>query len=465
MTLDELRDKRDRLSRELEAQRKAPSASRQKVADIERGLADLDRDIEHRTAVRGAMERAYAAGRTEAGIGIPEKRKDTTVSTTTDTTPGAEARSAAFKAIDEAFERSAINEPAGLRLRSLVERDKFGSDAKYIAAISDPAYEKAFANRMTNPDPGPGQLLSPEEAQAIQRVAEAMQERAMLIGEPSTGGYAVPVTLDPTIMLDSDGALSPLRELATVTSITSSEWKGIASEGVKAEFAEEGSEVKDGSPELEQPKAKPERAHQFVPFSFELGQDWPSLSQELAKLFSDAKDQLEAEKFLSGKGPEEGEPEGLLVGATKTVPTKTKEALAADDVYSLIEALPPRFQARAQFLSSLTVANVIHRFSSPGGDEAPLFNDDRTRLLGKLWNEVSDMSAKSTTKEELVLAYGDIGAAFRIVDRIGMTVELVPHLFGENGRPTGERGLYCIWRTTSTVQIPNAVRVLQVKAE
>jgi hypothetical protein len=29
-----------------------------------------------------------------------------------------------------------------------------------------------------------------------------------------------------------------------------------------------------------------------------------------------------------------------------------------------------------------------------------------------------------------------------ILDRVGLTVEVLPHLLGANRRPTGERGLY-----------------------
>jgi hypothetical protein len=40
---------------------------------------------------------------------------------------------------------------------------------------------------------------------------------------------------------------------------------------------------------------------------------------------------------------------------------------------------------------------------------------------------------------------------FIIVDRIGMDVELIPHLFGASGRPLGQRGIYAIWRNNSAV--------------
>ena len=47
-----------------------------------------------------------------------------------------------------------------------------------------------------------------------------------------------------------------------------------------------------------------------------------------------------------------------------------------------------------------------------------------------------------------------------IVDRIGLSVELIPHLFGANQRPTGQRGLYAYWRISSKVVDANAFRAL-----
>ncbi len=53
---------------------------------------------------------------------------------------------------------------------------------------------------------------------------------------------------------------------------------------------------------------------------------------------------------------------------------------------------------------------------------------------------------------------------FRIVDRIGLAVELIPHLEGANRRPTGERGLYAYWRVGSGVTVANGFRYLEAGA-
>ena len=44
--------------------------------------------------------------------------------------------------------------------------------------------------------------------------------------------------------------------------------------------------------------------------------------------------------------------------------------------------------------------------------------------------------------------------------RIGLLIGLIPHLFGSNRRPTGERGLYAYWRNGSKVVDANAFRAL-----
>jgi HK97 family phage major capsid protein len=70
--------------------------------------------------------------------------------------------------------------------------------------------------------------------------------------------------------------------------------------------------------------------------------------------------------------------------------------------------------------------------------------------------------ATTVATNNLIAVYGDIAAAYTIVDRIGLVVELVQHLFGANRRPTGERGLFAIWRVGAVVTNANAARALRV---
>ena len=82
-------------------------------------------------------------------------------------------------------------------------------------------------------------------------------------------------------------------------------------------------------------------------------------------------------------------------------------------------------------------------------------------LLARPALEWTTMATASSTGTKWAL-YGDFRAGFTIADRIGMTVEIVPHLFGATRRPTGERGVFAYWRTGSKVVVPEALRYGEV---
>jgi HK97 family phage major capsid protein len=355
--------------------------------------------------------------------------------------------------------RGDLSAAAGDRLTDLVERDKTGADSRYLDAASNPAYARAFWRRLSRPHTAQYEM-TPEEGEAMRAAIAADEERALSIG---SGLLPLPTTIDPSVLLTSDGSINPLRELATVTTISSFEWRGVTSAGVTAAFSAEGVEVADGTPTLVAPVIHPEKAQVFIPFSIESGMDWASLEQEMAQLISDAKDQLEAVKFLTGAGHGSNEPEGITAGiaAGSVITAAGTASYAVADTYKVQNALPARFSPRARWLSSLTVANLSWQFVKPGDvTNAKIWNDERTSLLGKPWSEYSTMPIVTTTGQ-LFAIYGDVKACFKIVDRVGMSIEVIPHLFGGSGRPTGQRGFYGYFRTSSATVVDNAIRVLK----
>ncbi|MDA0169186.1 phage major capsid protein [Solirubrobacter taibaiensis] len=353
---------------------------------------------------------------------------------------------------------SYLSSAAGDRLTDLVERDRSGRDAVYLAAVSSPAYERAFARRLMNPDTAAFEMGA-EEHDAVRAALHAEQERALTI---ASGNFPLPATIDPSILLTSNGELNPIREISNVTSIATSEWHGISSAGMNASFAPEGTEVGDNTPTLVHPVIKAEKAHSYCEFSIEAGMDWLSLRSELEALIADARDQLECEKFLFGDGTDE--PEGIISGlaASSFVTGSGTATFAIGDLYRVQEQLPPRFSPRAHWLTSLPIANQTLQFTGPGSTQVEAWSDDRRRLLNKPWHEASMMDRTVTTGSEIAL-YGDFRAGFKIVDRIGLSVELVPHVLGPNRRPLGVRGLYAFWRVGAGVIADAAIRALRVK--
>jgi HK97 family phage major capsid protein len=323
-----------------------------------------------------------------------------------------------------------------------------GTVSRRIMQTGSPTYRRAFQKKLT------GQELSPEEQRSMNLLGE----------EGAEGGFAVPYTLDPTFNLTSNGVENPVRQLADVKPITTNTWKGVNTAGTTANYDGEGDQVADGSFELSQPEIDAHRCSVFVPFSYEYGQDFGSLESELATVTQDAKDTKEASAFLTGTG--EKQPFGLLVGATNTKPTATKEVLAVADLYTVKGALPPRYVPGASWLANDAQYDRIRQFDDEGGADlwVQLGDGRPANLIGKPAYEWSTMDA-TTAANKLIVVYGDIKRCYVIVERLGMAVKIIPDLFGENQRPTGESGFYAFWRNGAKVRDANAARVLKVAAE
>ncbi|WP_152344883.1 phage major capsid protein, partial [Mycobacterium tuberculosis] len=111
-----------------------------------------------------------------------------------------------------------------------------------------------------------------------------------------------------------------------------------------------------------------------------------------------------------------------------------------------------------------TINTLRQAETSNGALKFPSLHDSPPMLAGKSVLEVSHMdtvdSAVTATNHPLVL--GD-WKQFLIGDRVGSMVELVPHLFGPNRRPTGQRGFFAWFRVGSDVLVRNAFRVLKVE--
>jgi HK97 family phage major capsid protein/HK97 family phage prohead protease len=339
---------------------------------------------------------------------------------------------------------------------------KDGKLSRHLLVTGSPEYRAAFGKAIS------GRPLKSEEAALLERAASLTD---------ASGGYAVPFMLDPTVIPTSDGALNPIRSIARKETIVGTDtWKGVSSAGVTASYGAEAAEASDDTPTLAQPEVAVEKAQVFVPFSIEIGSDWSAFQSEMATMFQDAKDTLEAEEFVTGLGSASNTPEGVVAGldAGSVVDTAAATTFAVADVYSLKQALPARFRPNAKWMGEGSIYDLIRQFDTSGGADLWISNlalglgdnpDGRLdeRLLGKPAYESSFMDSTVADGKDILL-YGDFGKGYLIVDRIGMTVELVQHLVGTNHRPTGQRGLYAYWRNAGVILVDNAFRLLNVKS-
>jgi HK97 family phage major capsid protein len=368
-----------------------------------------------------------------------------------------------------AIERNAgaLTAAANDRLDRLVRSgDPTGIGSRYLAAVASPDYASAFGKLLAHPQDA--QLhWTPAEAEAVRAVNAVMAERALAEGVGSTGGFGVSYQLDPTIVLSSNGALNPIRQLARVETISASnEWRGVSSDGVVAHWYPEGGEASDDSPTLAQPVATVRRASVFVPFSIEVGEDYTALQRELAKLIADAKDLLEAQAFLDGLAANNS-PIGILaatggLAVGQRVQTAVAATFTVGDNYLLKSGAAPRFLANATIVGSPSFFDAVYRQAGGGSTEPQPLKDRGGQWIGINKAEWSNLTYATATGSKIAIL-ADWTAAYIIVDRVGMSIEILPHLLGSNRRPSGQRGLFAYWRVGATPLVPNAARYFEVR--
>ena len=335
-----------------------------------------------------------------------------------------------------------------------------GRLSRHMLLTGSPLYKRAFGKYLG------GAYLNHEEGRALE-----FARAASLTG--TSGGFAVPFELDPSIIPTSNLAINPYRSISRVIQISVDEWRGVSSAGITAAYAAEATAATDASPTLAQPTISTEKARAFVPFSIEIGMDWGSFASEMGGLLADSKDELEASKFTTGNGT--NEPFGVVTGATTVYTAAATNAVALADIYGWAGSLGARFRPRSTFVMNQAVAYKIRQFDTAGGaglwidsmksgmvaTDVPSPGAYQAALLGRPAYESTTMSGTFTTGQ-LIGVYGDFNY-FVIVDRIGMAVETIPHLFDvTNNMPTGQRGLYAYWRNGSKVVDANAFRTLKL---
>ncbi|WP_370077898.1 phage major capsid protein [Streptacidiphilus sp. MAP12-16] len=359
--------------------------------------------------------------------------------------------------------------PASAAERAAALADSSPIAMRLTAALSDPAYVRAFTKGLSGER---GHLLWDGEEAAAYRRAEAVasEMRAMVASTTTSGGFQIPTVIDPTLRLSDAGSISPIRNLAQTRVEIGTEFRPVTSAAVTNAWLAEGGEVDDGSPTLASPSIKGFKASSFVPFSFEYETAaYGGALADLSRLLTDGYDQLTAKAFVNGNGTTQ--PQGLVTALADTgqeIAPTTPETFAAADVFKMQNALGPRFQPNASWLFQLSTINALMQMETTNGAlKFPSLQEDPPTLLRRAVGEASDMDGVSAivttaTADHYVAMYGDWKAAYTIVDFATQRIELVPHILGANQRPTGERGLLLWARVGAGLVIPGAAVLLDV---
>ncbi|MEU6413016.1 phage major capsid protein [Microbispora sp. NPDC046933] len=154
-----------------------------------------------------------------------------------------------------------------------------------------------------------------------------------------------------------------------------------------------------------------------------------------------------------------------MISRVETTATDSWSGVTSQAI-ALQSALPARWRPRARFMANLSIINAFRLLPLAANVNTLMVDDSTTppKMLG--WNfwENSNMDGALAAGADNVLLAGDF-TQFCIVDRVGTTVEFIPHVSGSNGRPKGQRGWYAYKRTGSDVLVPDAFRLLNVTVD
>jgi len=320
--------------------------------------------------------------------------------------------------------------------------------ARRILVTETDAYRSAWMKLVTQPDAQ--MYLSDEEREAVRAFNEY---RAAAEWTSASGGFGIPVFIDPSIILTAQESGNPFLSLARQVTVNTNQWKGVSSAGVSWAFQTEAAEVTDNAPTLAQPTVTVHMARGFIPYSIEVGQDYPSFADEMATLLAAGYDELLVDKFTRGSGS--GEPQGIVTALSANTNVRVKLGTAGTinqaDPYSVWKALPQKYRRRAAWMMSVGVNNAVRQLGTANVFHAYTENlpaEWADMLFGKQVVEspyMSDTPATTTSNESLAVV-GD-WQNFVVARRGGMSVELVPQLFHTgNNRPSGQRGWFAYAR-------------------
>ena len=380
-------------------------------------------------------------------------------------TPASELRGRAKTAVEEVESYMSDDQKEAVSQKLSKVDDPRGIIPNLVIRTGSDDYRKAFQKAMA----GRQDLWTHDERTAV---ASLEEYRTAMSLTGSAGGFAVPFTLDPTLILTNAGTNNPIRQVARSVSITTDAWNGLSSAGATAEWLDENAEAADASPTFAQPNIPVYKGSAFVQGSIEISQDYQAIESDIGMVIADAKDRLEGTAFISGAGTTE--PTGIITaldgGASEVADSGSEGTMQVSDVYRVQEALPPRYRTGAVWLAELSTINTIRQFATANnyhGFLTDLAGDTPPVMLGRRLYESSDMDAfadidTGATEDNHVLLYGNFDN-YVIVDRIGLSLEFIPHLFATgSNRPSGTRGWFAHWRVGADSIVDDAFRVLNI---
>lgn len=296
----------------------------------------------------------------------------------------------------------------------------------------------------------------------VRRGPQAMgaeEVKALRVASDTSGGYLAPAAFD-TDMLKNLVEFSPIRQAARVGSMSSTEIKiPRRLEGVTAKWVDEIETRPQTEPKFGLAQVTAHEMSAWVPVSNQLLEDSVfSVENELSESFSEEFGRLEGLAFVSGTGVKQ--PLGIL--SDESVPVALNghaTNLSPDALIKLLYSLPPIYRNSGSWLLNGTSIAAIRLMKDQTGRflwQESLAEGQPPTLLGRPVVEAIDMP--DPTANQTPIVYGDLSAAYRIYDRVGLSVLRDPFTLATEGQTR----FLARRRVAGTVVRPEALRKLKM---
>jgi HK97 family phage major capsid protein len=342
-------------------------------------------------------------------------------------------------------------------------RDERAEAAELFLALSNPHYHEAFRSVLRYPMEFTGaggtgfEVFTTEQREAWRDVRTNLAVRAAFAESAGNlGGFALPLQLDPAVMIIGPGVVGPFRKLARTVIGTSNVWEGITSAGSTANWVAEGVAVTDITPTIGQVAITPSKSAVWCFASVEVAGD-TQLDEQIPDLIAEARSRLELTAFTTGPGTTT--PYGVI---TRGASDATVGALTNTMVYNLHQSLPPRFRsydsARVAWLCNVAILNSLRQLPAFSGANYSIVNDngDVPTVLGVPVFEASAMDASNAVSGHKNLLIGDFSQMI-LVERLPAVMVYEPLVVAQaSALPTGQVGFYSYARVGSDITTPAA---------
>ncbi len=336
------------------------------------------------------------------------------------------------KAIDtltEGFEAWKVEQAAALEVVKNFDPSKLTARLdKVEAAVKRPAVITDRKDEPTDEMKAFGAYLRKGEA------GLTLERKTLLVGTDPSGGYLAPAEFS-TELVRNLTQFSPVRMIASVrvtgapsvryptrTGITNATWVGEIATRSPSE------------PAFGQIDIPVNEIATYVDISNQLLEDSAGAAEQEVRLaLAEDFAKKEGTAFVSGDGV--AKPQGFMQSTVTAVAGGNASAITADGLINAFYALPAAYRANATWVMNSTTIAAIRKLKD-GSTGAYLWQPGLVAgtpetILGRPVVDMVDMPDIST--DTYPIAFGDFAQAYRIVDRVQISVLVDPYSQATSG--------------------------------